>query len=147
MPGDDSKSRDEEDALERAEFERAEEEFERSLRIKPSKLVAVPKRLPVMSKIAFHGHPLIWLGEEETVSVHFLVGERRLDKPLDVTWTSLDPSVLAIREAGRQGQSVLARLAGVSPGIAKIVATTQEGHHEELEIRVADRESIEIQWF
>jgi hypothetical protein len=147
MPRDDSKSRDEEDALERAEFERAKEEFERSLRIKPSKLFAAPKPLPVMSNIAFHGYPLIWLGEEETVSVHFLVGERRLDKPLDVTWTSLDSSVLAIREAERQGQSVVARLAGASPGVTKIVATTQEGHHEELEIRVVDRKSIEIQWF
>lgn len=147
MPGDDSKSSDEEDALERAEFERAEEEFERSLRIKPSKLVAAPKPLPVMSKIAFHGgYPLIWLGEEETVFVYFLVGERRLDKPLDVTWTSLDPSVLAIRQAERQGQSVVARLAGASPGTTKIVATTQEGHHEELEIRVVDRDGIEIQW-
>jgi hypothetical protein len=146
MPGTDPKQ-PEDDALERAEFERAEEEFERSLRIKPSKLVTPPQPTPVMSKILFHGHPLIWLGEEASVFVHFLVGERRLDKPLDVTWTSLDPSVLSIREAGRQGQSVMASLVGASPGTTRLVATTQEGHREELEIRVVDRDSIEIQWF
>ncbi|MCY1022560.1 hypothetical protein [Pyxidicoccus sp. MSG2] len=146
MSGNGSK-RDEDDALERAEFERAEEEFERSLRIKPSKLVTPSEPAPVMSKIIFHGYPLIWLGEDAFVFVHFLVGERRLDKPLDVTWTSLDPSVLSIREAERQGQSVMARLVGASPGITRLVATTQEGHREELEIRVVDRDSVEIQWF
>jgi hypothetical protein len=146
MPGNDSKQ-NEDDALERAEFERAEEEFERSLRIKPSKLMTPPKPTPVMSKIIFHGYPLIWLGEDAFVFVYFLVGEQRLDEPLDVTWTSLDPSVLSIREAGRQGQSVMASLVGASPGITRIVATTQEGHREELEIRVVDRDSVEIQWF
>ncbi|XXF76328.1 hypothetical protein P2318_25165 [Myxococcaceae bacterium GXIMD 01537] len=146
MPGSDSKQ-DEDDALERAEFERAAEEFERSLRIKPSKLVTAPKPAPVMSKILFHGYPLIWLGEEAFVHVHFVVGEQRLDTPLDVTWSSLDPRVLSIREAGRQGQSVMACLVGASPGITKLVATTKEGHREELEIRVVDRDSVDTQSF
>ncbi|QSQ23184.1 hypothetical protein JY651_50285 [Pyxidicoccus parkwayensis] len=146
MSGNDSKQNGD-DALERAEFERAEEELERSLRIKPSKLMTPPKPIPVMSKIHFHGYPLIWLGEDAFVYVHFLVGEQRLDKPLDVTWTSLDPGVLSIRETGRQAQSVMARLVGASPGTTRVVATTQEGHREELEVRVVDRDSIEIQWF
>jgi hypothetical protein len=146
MPGNGSK-KDEDDASQRAEFEREEEQFKRSLSIKPSKLVAAPRPTPVMSKIIFNGYPLIWLGEDASVFVYFLVGEQRLDRALDVTWTSLDPSVLSILETGPNIQSATARLLGASPGTTRIVATTKEGHREELEIRVVDRDSVEIQWF
>ncbi|WP_437280850.1 hypothetical protein WME90_09930 [Sorangium sp. So ce375] len=147
VPEDESKRRDEADALERAEFERAGEEFERSRQVKPSRLIDPPDAELVMSPIIFNDYPLIWLGEEHTVFVYFLAGGRRTHEPLDVTWASLDPNVIAIRETERLGQSFGARLVGAAVGITKIVATTAAGHREELEIRVVDRSQIEIQWF
>jgi hypothetical protein len=148
MAGDDSKApRDEDDALERAELEREVEAFERSRRIAPSRLVDLPDADLVMSQINFDGHPLIWLGEQAQVFVHFRAGERMTNKPLDVTWTSLDANVIAIRETARQGSSAQAILAAVAPGTTTIVVTSKVGHRKELEIRVVDRTLVPTEWF
>jgi hypothetical protein len=147
VPGDDPERGDEEDAMERATFERELETFERTRHIEPSRFVDPPDAELVMSKVIFNDYPLIWLGNEHTVFVQFRAGERVTNKPLDVTWTSLDPNVLPIVETFRNGQSQAATLRGAMPGLTSIVATTAAGHRAELEIQVVDRSKIEIQWF
>jgi hypothetical protein len=147
MSGDQSKPKDEDDASQRAEYERELELFERSRAIKPSRFIDPPDAELVMSSIIFNEYPLIWLGNEHTVFVQFRAGDRVTNKPLDVTWTSLDPEVLRIRETFRNGQSAAATLLGASPGTTTLVVTSRVGHRAELEIRVVDRSTIEIQWF
>ncbi len=107
---------DDDDALQRAEFERETEAFERSRTIKPSRRVYPPDAELGMSQIIFNDYPMIWLGDEHTVFVYFLDGERRVDRVLDVTWISLDPTVLPIIEAPRPISSSSARLLGRSRG-------------------------------
>jgi hypothetical protein len=147
VPKDESPSSDDADALERAEFERELEAFERSREVKPSRFVDPPDATLVMSQVIFNDYPLIWLGNEHTVFVQFRAGERVTDKPIEVTWTSLDPRVLPIVETFRNGQAQACTLRGATPGVTSIVATTSVGHRAELEIQVVDRSKIEIQWF
>jgi len=138
---------DDDDPYQRAEFERAIEEFERTRRIAPSPRVSPPGPRAVMSRIVFNDVPLIWLGDEHTVFVTFHLGEAMLGKPPEVTWRSLDPAVLAIRGTSRNGSARSCTLFGAAPGETSIVATSQDGQRQELEVRVVDREKIEIQWF